>query len=168
MLKEIDFLDGYSQLIDALRGRGAFLVTGVEKPNAMTIGWASLGLIWSKPILSVLVRPSRHSFLLMNSHEEFVVSVPPSEMNKQLAVCGSRSGRDIDKFSECSFTAGAGIKVKVPHIEECPLHFECKIVHKNNVEADRLSAAIASQYYPGGDFHTIYYGEIIGAFKKED
>lgn len=167
MLKEIGTFDEYNLLINALRGRGAFLITGPEKPNPMTIGWATLGVIWGKPIMTVLVRPSRHSFFLINSHDEFVVSVPPPEMGKQLALCGTRSGRDCDKFAECAFTREDGVRVKVAHIAECLLHYECRIVHKNNVDSTRLDASLSQQYYPGGDFHTIYYGEIMGVFKKE-
>ncbi|HOT74851.1 MAG TPA: flavin reductase family protein [Candidatus Wallbacteria bacterium] len=166
MLKEIGIFEEYGSLINALRGRGALLITGVEKPNPMTIGWATLGVIWGKPVMTVLVRPSRHSFFLINSHEEFVVAVPPADMAKQLAFCGTRSGRDHDKFVECSFTKESGVKVKVPHIIECPIHYECRIIHKNNVEANRLDPAIPMQYYPNGDFHTIYYGEVLGVFKR--
>lgn len=46
---------------------GVFLVTqGKErKPNIMTIGWMQGGIIWGRPIISVLVRPSRfHLFIL--------------------------------------------------------------------------------------------------------
>ncbi len=167
MLKEIRCFEGFERLMNALHGRGAILITGVQKPNPMTIGWASLGVIWSKPVLSVLVRPSRHSFSLIESHDEFSVCVPPVEMNRQLAICGSRSGRDTDKFAECGFTVEAGVKIKVPHILECPLHFECKIVHKNNMDSSRLDSSINGAYYQGGDYHTVYFGEIVGAFLRQ-
>lgn len=166
MFNEIGVFDDNHLLLNALRGRGALLITGVEKPNPMTIGWATIGVIWGKPVLTVLVRPSRHSFFLINSHGEFVVAVPPPEMGKQLAVCGTRSGRDCDKFAECGFTREDGVKVKVPHIAECALYYECRTIHKNNVDAERLDPSIPQQYYPGGDLHTIYYGEILGAYKR--
>ena len=168
MMREIGIFDNYLNLIEALRGHGAFLVTGRDRPNPMTIGWATLGIIWGKPILSVLVRPSRHSFLLINSHEEFCVCVPPpSAMLKELIFCGTKSGRDFDKFAECGLSAEAGVKIKVPHIAECAMHYECKIVHKNYIISDKLDSVVQTQYYPHGDFHAIYYGEVQGAFLRE-
>lgn len=47
-----------------LAHEGVLLNTvGVDgKPNTMTIGWMTAGIIWGKPIVTVLIRPSRHSF----------------------------------------------------------------------------------------------------------
>ncbi len=165
-LEEIGVFDDFNVLTDALKGKGALLVCGKDKPNPMTIGWAALGVIWGKPILTVLVRPSRHSFELMNSHGEFSVCVPPPSMSRELAFCGTRSGRDFDKFAECKFTRVAGHKIAVAHIAECRMHYECRVVHKNEVTAPALDPGIISQYYGSGDLHTIYYGEVLGAYRQ--
>ena len=33
-----------------------------DKPNVMAIGWAHIGIIWSRRVCVVYVRPSRHSY----------------------------------------------------------------------------------------------------------
>lgn len=162
---ETAIFDNMPLFADSLKGRGAFLVTGKGRPNPMTIGWATLGVIWGKPILTVLVRPSRYSFELINSHNEFAVCVPaPSTLESALAFCGSRSGRAFDKFAECGMTREKGIKIEVDHIAECSLLYECSIVHRNEVIAPNLDSGIISRYYGGGDLHYIYYGEVLGAY----
>ena len=59
-----------------------------------------------------------------------------------------------------------GRKVKSPIIEQCVIHYECKVVHKNDVLKDKLADAITS--YPAGDYHTIYYGEILSVYASTD
>jgi len=158
--------DNDKLLMESLYSNGVFLITGVDKPNIMTIGWATIGIIWRKPVMTVMVRPSRYSYELINSHPEFTVSIPEKNMSKELVFCGSRSGRDADKFNECNFTPEKSIAVKVPGIKECNIHYECRIVHVNKVIPENLDNKIIKQLYNEGDFHKIYFGEILGVFKK--
>ena len=167
---EIKYTDYLKETLDKLRGMGLLLVSAGPdgKPNAMTIGWATIGVIWGKPIFTVLVRPSRYTFGLMENADSFTVNVPSADMRDVLAFCGSKSGRDYDKFAEKNLTAVAGKKVKSPIIEECVINYECRIVHKNNVLPDKLSEEIVSSAYKSGDFHTIYYGEILATWASPD
>jgi flavin reductase (DIM6/NTAB) family NADH-FMN oxidoreductase RutF len=151
---------------ERLRSPGALLVAGAGKSNIMTIGWGVLGVIWGRPVLTVLVRPSRHTHGFMESHDEFTVCIPTKEMKEAVAFCGTKSGRDVDKAAECGFTMKPGIETAVPYIHECPVHYECRIVQRNQVEASTLDAEIVGQYYPSGDFHTVYFGEILGVYRE--
>ena len=54
-------------------------------PNAMTIGWGTIGVIWRKPIFTVLVRHSRYTYKLLEESDSFticphatIVTSPPS------------------------------------------------------------------------------------------
>ncbi len=78
------------------------------------------------------------------------------------------SGRDHDKFSEKGLIAIPSENVKSPIIEQCLIHYECKVVHKNNVLKDNLDPGIISSAYPSGDFHTVYYGEILSVLASPD
>ena len=59
-----------------------------------------------------------------------------------------------------------GERVSVPYIEECPIHYECRTIHRNNVLNPELAPEIVKEYYPAGDFHRLYYGEILGGCRK--
>lgn len=163
---EIGLYEEIERTLEALRGAGALLVTGKDHPNPMTIGWANLGWSWGKPILEVLVRPSRHSYGLLNEHGEFSVSIPTPEMKDVLRVCGTRSGRDLDKWAECGITPEEGFRIAVPHVAECPLHYECRVVGTTDLHPETLDLEMKGKYYAGGDFHRVFYGEILGVYRK--
>jgi len=57
------YADYFAQTIQRMREDGLLLVTlGADgKANVMTIGWGTMGSIWSRPVFIVLVRPSRHA-----------------------------------------------------------------------------------------------------------
>lgn len=162
--------DYLNETLDVLGKPGLLLVSADAdgKPNAMTIGWGTVGIIWGKPMFVVLVRPSRYTHGLMEQTQDFTVNVPSADLRKAVAFCGSKSGRDCDKFAENGLTAVPGRKVKSPIIDECVIHYECKVVHKNDVLKDELADAIVSAAYPEGDFHTIYYGEILSVYASPD
>jgi flavin reductase (DIM6/NTAB) family NADH-FMN oxidoreductase RutF len=46
-------------------------------------------------------------------------------------------------------------------IKECLLHFECRVVNKNDLIPSELKTSIIPALYPKGDFHRIYFGEIL-------
>jgi flavin reductase (DIM6/NTAB) family NADH-FMN oxidoreductase RutF len=138
------------------------------KPNAMAIGWGTIGAIWGKPMFIVLVRPSRYTYECIEATGDFTVNVGARELKEIVAYCGTVSGRDVDKFEEKSLTAVKGTKVKSPIIEECIINYECKVVHKNDVIPERLTDEITMSAYPGGDFHRVYFGEIVATFADDE
>lgn len=104
----------------------AVLVTAGEgdEKNIITIAWA--GTVCSKPpMLSISIRPSRHSFDLVQKYGEFVVNIPTAGMVEKVDACGMTSGRDIDKFKEFDLTPVPASKVSAPLIDECPVNIEC-------------------------------------------
>jgi len=165
MRRKIGTFDAVQETMDQIGGNGALLVSG-RQGNPMTIGWGTMGIIWRMPVFVVLVRPSRFTFGLMEDCGEFTVNVPTGALADQVAVCGSRSGRDIDKIRECGFTLGKAEAVSVPFLEECPVHYECRVIHRNDVSNANLDAEIVRSHYPSGDFHRVYFGEVLGVFRE--
>lgn len=159
-MKQISF-DQYAPQVLQQLPKGAFLTVSHDgRDNTMTIGWGSLGVIWGKPVFSVLVRPSRFTFGLLESSSEFTVSVPLTDMSKALGICGSKSGRDIDKFAAAELQKMQGIKISTPVIGGAGLHYECKVLFKQPMNPALLDPAINTASYSSGDYHTIYYGLI--------
>jgi flavin reductase (DIM6/NTAB) family NADH-FMN oxidoreductase RutF len=165
---KINFTQHLEKGMEYLHTQGAFLtVKSGEKINTMTISWGNVGYEWNRPIFTVLVRKSRYTFDLIENADNFTVSIPLSkELKKALAVCGSKSGRDIDKFKECNLTLENSKEVATPIIGECELHYECKIVYKQEMNPKLLSKDIVESSYEDGDYHTLYYGEIVATYMK--
>lgn len=128
--------------------------------NVMTIGWGTVGVIWGKPIFTVLVRPSRYTYGHLEASDSFTVCVPSPEFYEAVNFCGTRSGRDHDKFETCDLTPLPSTQVSVPGIQGCPVIYECRTVHTNDVLPSTLAPSIRASAYAGGDFHRIYYGQI--------
>jgi len=95
-------------------------------PNIIAISW--IGIVNSKPpMLSISVTAERHSHQIIKKAGEFVVNLT-GEYNLEITdFCGTRSGRDYDKFEHLNLTPMEGTEVKVPMIKECPINLECKI-----------------------------------------
>lgn len=169
-MEKVDFRKYAPVVMEKLAGRGAFLnARHGDEMNTMTIGWGLIGVVWSKPIFTVAVRYSRHTYKLIDSSGEFVVSVPLDDsLNKALAFCGSRSGRDVDKFAECGLTPVGGMVAKAPLIAECGLHYECRVVYRQAMEPVSVSqdSGIKEKFYRNNDYHVLYYGEIVNCCAK--
>lgn len=148
--------------------RGAFLtVKSSEDINIIAIGWATVGCIWAKPIMIVAVRPSRHTFKIIEVGEDFTVSVPLSDMEKEIAFCGTKSGRDYDKFKECNLQILDGQKVYTPVIKIPGLHYECKIVYKSAMDPAQLNEQYDAKFYQAKDYHSMYFGEIVDCYETD-
>ncbi len=146
---------------------GAFLVAkGKDRINVMTIGWAMLGLVWRRPTLMVAVRNSRFTYQLIEETDNFTVTVPTENRKREINFCGSKSGRDIDKFKECRLSTVAARKVDTPVLNLPGYHFECRIVHKAPMDPKYLSPELWA-IYPVKDYHTLYFGEIVSSYQTE-
>jgi flavin reductase (DIM6/NTAB) family NADH-FMN oxidoreductase RutF len=147
---------------------GAFLtVKSANALNTMIIGWATFGVVWKKPIMMVAVRLSRYTFGIIEAAEDFTVTVPARGMEKEIAFCGSKSGRDVDKFKECDLKTTDSRLVASPIIKAPGRHYECNIVYKSAMDPSHLDKGYDSSLYPRKDYHTLYFGEILACYETE-
>jgi flavin reductase (DIM6/NTAB) family NADH-FMN oxidoreductase RutF len=166
-MKDIDYMGTAGDSIEKMKA-GAFLtVKSGNALNTMTIGWASFGVVWSKPIMMVAVRLSRHTFGIIEAARDFTVTVPAGDMQKELALCGSKSGRDMDKFKLCNLETSGSRKVASPVIKTPGRHYECKIVYKSAMDPAHLDPGYDSTLYPNKDYHTLYFGEIAACYETD-
>lgn len=158
--------ENYKELCEALEGAGAFLVAADKKGrvNAMTIGWAQLGVVWGQPVLTVLVRPSRHTHALLADASHFSVCVPRrGELKKELAFCGTKSGRDYDKVRACGLTLKDG-EPGVKYLDGCVLVYQCEILGRTSLDRAKTAPAVLERYYQAGEApHTLYFGKVLKA-----
>lgn len=154
---------------EVLGGCGCLLVSGtIEKANVMTIGWGLIGRLWGRPVFMVAVRPSRHTHKFIEETGEFTVNIPKKGMEEVAEYCGTVSGRDHDKFKEQALTLEKGKKVASPIISDCGIHYECKVIYKTKFIPDDVPKKVAGQYYRSGDYHTVYFGEIVAVYADKN
>lgn len=149
-----------------LKRGGLFLTSGHDKVNTMVVGWGGINVYWGKPIFIAPVRKSRHTHSFIEETGEFTISLPiNTDLSAALAFCGSKSGRDYNKFKECNLTPVPAQKVGAPIIGECSVHYECKVIYKQDLIPENLDSYINEKFYP--DYHTLYFGEIIACYETE-
>jgi flavin reductase (DIM6/NTAB) family NADH-FMN oxidoreductase RutF len=163
---KVDYKEYFAETVKQMCETGLLLVTQGKdcKANIMTIGWGTIGSVWGKPVFIVLVRPSRYTYDLLDEVNEFTVNVPSKKLTEAAVYCGTVSGRDEDKFEEMKLTATVLPEVRVPIIEECDIHFLCRNLHQHHLDPDMLDSSVKQKFYPKGDFHQVYYGEIVATY----
>ena len=166
-MKDVDYMSVAENSINKIK-KGAFLTVKSGKGlNTMTIGWAAFGVVWNKPIMMVAVRSSRHTFGIIEAAKDFTVTIPEGDMHKETAVCGSKSGRDVDKFAKCNLEIIDSRRVASPVIKTRGYHYECKIVYKSAMNPVFLDEDYDASFYPEKDYHTLYFGEILSCYKTD-
>lgn len=153
----------------------------IEHFNGCTVGWGSLGNIWSRagsvsPIVTVYIYPSRYTCEFMKSSETFTVSFLPKEYRKAIGYMGSHSGRDENKVKAAGLTpVSMGDSVTYA---EAKLVFLCKKLYQNEFAKEGLNEEIEKYYkaspkvYPldkDGNWqtHCMFIGEVIDVIDKQ-
>ncbi len=83
---------------------------------------------------------------------------------KALGLCGTKSGRDIDKFAAANLQALPAQTVDVPVIQGCGLHLECKVVDKSTMQPQNFAQELTAKWYGDKNWHTYYTGIITAAY----
>ena len=162
----MNYNDEINEITKRLNSTGVFLTAGNEKPNTMTISWGFAGAMWGKTIIIIPVRPVRYTYNLIVLNKEFSVSVPLDDsLNKQLGYFGMVSGKDTDKYKEQGI-----IPIKCRNIDTYAIpgncyQLECRLIYKNEILKENLDTFTKNKWYEDGSYHTMFYGEIINAYK---
>ncbi len=132
--------------------------------NTMTISWGGMGTLWSLPVVTVYVRPSRYTHEFMEREGLFTVSFYPERYKKALGILGSRSGRDCDKVAEAGLTpvcarVAAGETVT---FAEAELTLVCRRIYRADMDKACMPPELAAEHYsPEEPAHTMYIGEVV-------
>ena len=171
MKQSVDAFDYAGHICKAMK-KGILLTTkSGDTLNTMTIGWGKIGIEWNRPVFIAYVRETRHTKTMLEENGEFTVNIPYGQVDPQiLAYCGTRSGRDTDKFRDLGLTPVDSDIVSVPGIAQLPLTLECRVIYRQKQDLSVLPPEILDRFYPvagGHDFrddHIAYYGEILNAY----
>ena len=135
-----------------------------EKCNTMTASWGGLGILWGAPMAIAYIRPQRYTKEFVDAEDYFTLSFFSEDYRRQLGLCGSKSGREIDKVKECGFTV-AQAEGGAPYFEQADLVFVCRKRMVQKMEENLIPADVREKWYQG-DYHTMYWGEIVETLVK--
>lgn len=144
----------------------ADLKQGQSKVNAMTASWGGLGVLWSKNVAYIFIRPQRYTHELLDSQDTFTLGFLPESCRKALQYCGAHSGRGEDKLAACGLHGR--MEEGIPLIDESEVTLVCRKLYRQDLSPDCfLDKEADARCYPGKDYHTMYVGEIIKVLVKE-
>ncbi|MGD9201902.1 MAG: flavin reductase, partial [Chitinispirillia bacterium] len=129
-MKKIDFNDFLTKPVNLWLKKWLLLTAGNnENYNSMTIAWGSIGGMWQRPYVQVVVRPCRYTYEFMENYSTFTVCSFPEKYRDALKLLGSKSGRDSDKISESGLKIKKSTVVDTPCFENADLILECKKIY---------------------------------------
>jgi flavin reductase (DIM6/NTAB) family NADH-FMN oxidoreductase RutF len=102
---------------------------GDADPNLITLCF-NMHCSYKPPIMAFSIFKGALSFQLACSAKHCVLTVPGEDLARAVLLCGTVSGRDINKFRETGLTPCRSETVPVPGISEAIANVELKIVHR--------------------------------------
>ncbi len=135
--------------------------------NTMTIAWGYFGIMWSKPMAVVAVRPTRFTYEFMEKYDTFTLTAFDKKFKKDLNFLGTKSGRDGDKIAETQLTVIPSQVVAAPSFKEAELIVECKKAYWDDFKPGNFLDPDIEKKYPIKDYHRMYFGEIISIIGEE-
>ena len=170
--EEFNVMDEWDENpFDWFKGQGLLLAVGTpEHNNAMTIGWGSLGNIWSKigpATVTVYVAEGRYTYEFMEKYDYFTVMAFNKEDARILGYMGTHSGRDGDKAEHLGLHT-LYTEHGTPYYSEAILVLECKTIYKAPFLKEGMSEEVQKFYenFEAG-VHHMYIGNIVKALKRK-
>ena len=138
-----------------------------ENCNTMTASWGGLGVLWNAPVATCYVRPQRYTKEFLDREEYFTLTFFGEEYRKALSLCGTKSGRDMDKVKECGFTVKTAA-CGAPYFEEAETVFVCRKLYSDFIKPEKFcDDTLDGKIYGLKDYHKFYVGEIVKVLVKE-
>lgn len=166
MFHEINVKELDQNAIKMIADRWLLIAAGNQDGyNMMTGSWGALGEMWGKDIAVAVIRPTRYTYGFMENNDYFTLSVLSPDVNKAThAICGSKSGRDIDKTKETGLTPVFDQGV---YFEQADIVLVCKKIYVSDVKPENFIDKSLDEKWYNNDYHRMYVGEIVKTLVKE-
>ncbi len=165
MFKEISAKDIKGNIIDRIANEWMLISAGDEKGyNMMTASWGFMGEMWGKDTAIAMVRPQRYTMQFIKKSDYYTLSFYGE--NKDIhKVCGSKSGKDVDKTALTGLTPI--FSDNTVYFEQANLIIICKKQYMDSIKEEKFIDKAPLKWYESKDFHNMIFGEIIKVLIKE-
>ena len=163
-MKEIKAKEIKDNIIKLIADEWMLVAAGDETGyNMMTASWGGMGEMWGKDVAVTVIRPQRYTYEFIEKNDLFTLSFYGDKKDIH-AICGKKSGRDIDKAAEAGLTP-VFINDTVT-FDEARLTVVCKKLYTSDLKEDGFIDKECLKWYDN-DFHRMYVGEIVKVLVKE-
>lgn len=163
-MERIDINEFDTRIFDLWAKKWLLLTSGDHDKkdyNCMTVAWGSIGIMWNRPFVQVVVRPTRHTDIYMKKYDTFTVTAFSQEHRDKLKYLGTVSGRDENKIEISQLTLVKSEMVQCPSFAEAELSIECRKIYYSKFFPEEFLDKDIEKSYPEKDYHNVYYGEIL-------
>ena len=166
MFLEIDIRDVKKNLTKAISDEWMLISAGDEhKSNMMTASWGLTGELWFRDVAVCFIRPQRYTLEFVEKNDTFALSFFGTGEKQALSLCGSKSGREIDKSKETGLTPV--YSDGTVYYNEAKLVLICKKIAVSEVTPESiLDKTVLDRCYPEKDYHKIFIGEIVKVLEQ--
>lgn len=159
MFKEIKPAEMDENVFELI-GKKWMLITAGKKEsfNTMTASWGGMGVLWNKNVAFCFIRPQRYTYEFVEKNDTFTLSFYSECYRDALNLCGSKSGRDIDKAKATGLIpifSDGGV-----FFEQADIVIVCKKIYFQDFDAKNFLDENIEKNYSGKDYHRMYVGEI--------
>ncbi len=157
MFREINPKEIPDNLIKAISDEWMLITAGDENGyNMMTASWGFAGEMWGNDSVIAMIRPQRYTMDFVNKSDYFTLSFygTQKELHK---VCGSMSGRDVDKTSLTGLTPI--FSDNTVYFGEARLVLVCKKQYVDVLKEENFVDKEPLKLY-NNDYHHIVIGKI--------
>ena len=140
-----------------------------EDYNTMTASWGGMGILWSKPVAFVFIRPQRHTFGFAEENDRMTLSFFDESHRAALAHCGKASGRDGDKVKACGLTpvSDTDDNGRAVWFDEARMVLKTRKLYHQFLDEKSFTDLGPLSNYAAGDFHMMYICEIEEVLVRE-
>ena len=128
--------------------------------NMMTASWGTMGTLWGESVCTVYIRPQRYTYGFAEEGTKMSLCFFDDSHREVLGICGTKSGRDIDKTAVCGLTPLRTDDGTV-YFEEATDVFLLKKLYAQDLEEDAFLDKAPLAYYEARDFHRAYVCKVL-------
>ncbi|UWD50367.1 flavin reductase [Clostridioides difficile] len=137
-----------------------------DKFNTMTASWGGVGVYWSKNVVTTYIRPQRYTKEFVDNNDTFTIAFFDEKYREALNICGTISGRDINKVEKAELTPY--FVDDTVAFEEANMIMVCKKLYHDTMPPENFDAKENDEkWYPNKDYHTMYISEVVKVLIKE-
>lgn len=166
MFREISVKEIKDNIVKLISDEWMLITAGDSKDyNMMTASWGFMGEVWGSDSAVALIRPQRYTMEFIDKNDYFTLSFygDRKDIHK---ICGSHSGRDVNKTELASLTPVFG--EAAPYFNEARLVLVCKKQYVQQMTADSFIDKAPLEKWYQDDLHYMIIGKIEKVLIKED
>lgn len=165
MFKEITAKEIKDNIISAIADEWMLISAGDKDGyNMMTASWGFMGEMWGADTCIAMIRPQRYTMEFVDKNDYFALSFYGD--NKDIhKVCGSRSGRDVNKTELTELTPV--FSDNTVYFDEARVVIICKKQYVGELNEDCFTDTAPLKWYENKDFHKMIFGKIEKVLVKE-